>query len=470
MKSLRSRFVLSHILPILITVPLLAFALIYIIETQVLLKTLSQNLTESAKLITETIEEHPEVWGDRESASQITSQLSYSVEAQILMIEPDGDILAQDPDIDDALIPEVDISGLAKAQSGQMSVSVTYGWFTQSGEVLVPVFNNENKLVGIVGLTQTLEGTANEFGRLRNLILIIFIVEILFAVLLGLAMALSLERPIKRTVDSVVEIAYGQKIEPLEIEGPREIQELHQAVNFLSKRLNKLEETRRRLLANLVHELGRPLGALLSALHVLRGPTGDDPVIRQELLGGMEKELYRMQPMLDDLAQLHGQVLGAIILNRIPIDMNDWLSPTILPWRAQALEKGLEWVPQIPANLPTLEIDPDRMAQVIGNLLSNAIKYTPAGGTIAISSSVLPAEFMIQIKDNGSGVSPEEQKKIFEPFYRSSEDRRFPQGLGLGLTIARDIMIAHGGELTIHSEYGKGSVFSIHLPHNDKKR
>ncbi len=78
-------------------------------------------------------------WGDRESASQITSQLSYSVEAQILMIEPDGDILAQDPDIDDALIPEVDISGLAKAQSGQMSVSVTYGWFTQSGEVLVPV-------------------------------------------------------------------------------------------------------------------------------------------------------------------------------------------------------------------------------------------------------------------------------------------------------------------------------------------
>ncbi len=78
-------------------------------------------------------------------------------------------------------------------------------------------------MVGIVGLTQTLEGTANEFGRLRNLILIIFIVEILFAVLLGLAMALSLERPIKRTVDSVVEIAYGQKIEPLEIEGPREI-------------------------------------------------------------------------------------------------------------------------------------------------------------------------------------------------------------------------------------------------------
>ncbi len=116
------------------------------------------------------------------------------------------------------------------------------------------------------------------------------------------------------------------------------------------------------------------MGALLSALHVLRGPTGDDPVIRQELLGGMEKELYRMQPMLDDLAQLHGQVLGAIILNRISIDMNDWLSPTILPWRAQALEKGLEWVPQIPANLPTLEIDPDRMAQVIGNLLSNAIK------------------------------------------------------------------------------------------------
>jgi len=467
MKSLRTRFVLSHILPILITVPLVAFALIYTIETQVLLKTLSQNLTESAQLITETIEEHPEVWQDRESARQITSQLSYKVEAQIIMIEPDGDILAKDPDMADTLIPEVDISGLAKAQSGETSISITYGWFTQSGEVLVPVFNSQNKLVGIVGLTQTLEGTANEFGRLRNLILIIFIIEILFAALLGVVMAFSLELPIRRTVNSVIDIAYGQKIEPLEIKGPSEIQQLNQAVNFLSKRLKKLEETRRRLLANLVHELGRPLGALISALHVLRGPSGDDPVIRAELLSGMQKELYRMQPMLDDLAQLHGQVLGALILNREEIKMEEWLSSTILPWRAQALEKGLDWLPSIPDTLPVLNIDPDRMAQVIGNLLSNAIKYTPAGGSITISTRILQAELLIEIQDTGTGISPEEQEKIFEPFYRSSQERRFPQGLGLGLTIARDIMIAHGGALTINSQHGSGSLFTIYLPLND---
>lgn len=464
MNSLRGRFVLSHILPILITIPLVTFALIYTIETQVLLKTLSQNLTESANLISQTIDDHPEIWEDKESARRLTAQLSYNVEAHILLIEPDGEILAYDPEYDKVADPELDISGLPEAQQGDTSINITYGWFTQTGEVLVPVFSTQNKLIGIVGLSRTLEGTANEFGRLRNLILIIILIEIILAVILGLAMGLSLERPIKRTVDSVIEIAYGQETQPLEIEGAREIKELNQAVNFLGKRLKHLEDTRQRLLANLVHELGRPLGAMMSAIHVLRGPTGDDLVIREELLEGMGKELTRMQPMLDDLAQLHGQVLGTFVINLEPTNMNEWLSSSILSWRAQALEKGLEWQPQIPANLPTVEIDPDRMSQVIGNLLSNAIKYTPSGGTVSISASVLLDELQIQIRDNGLGISSEEHERIFEPFYRSSQDHRFPQGLGLGLTIARDITIAHNGKLTIDSDYGKGSTFNIHLP------
>ena len=195
MNSLRSRFILSHILPIMVTIPFVAFALIYIIETQVLLKSLSQNLTESALLITEAVEEHPEIWEDQESAREISAQLSFKVQAQILLIAPNGDILAYDPEYFEGTDQEIDRLGLNKARRGETSINIAGGGWAETGDGVGPVFDNESKLVGIVGLTQTLEGTASEFNRLRNLILMILIVELIFAAILGLGMALSLSAP-----------------------------------------------------------------------------------------------------------------------------------------------------------------------------------------------------------------------------------------------------------------------------------
>ena len=171
-----------------------------------------------------------------------------------------------------------------------------------------------------------------------------------------------------------------------------------------------------------------------------------------------------MQPLLDDLSLLHGQVQGTIQLNRRPVAISEWLPPILLPWRAVAQEKGLQWQTNIPLDLPTLNIDPDRLAQVVGNLLSNALKYTPEDGAVSVSAAGSAGELLIRIKDTGPGIRPEEQERIFEPFYRSQEKRRFPQGLGLGLTIARDLVEAHGGRLELDSTPGSGSCFTIHLP------
>jgi signal transduction histidine kinase len=157
--------------------------------------------------------------------------------------------------------------------------------------------------------------------------------------------------------------------------------------------------------------------------------------------------------------------LGVIELQKQPIDLSDWLPPSLLSWRTAALDKGLTWRVEIAKNLPIIDIDPDRMAQVVGNLLSNAIKYSPGGGEIAVSSAAGPNEVWIEISDTGSGISAEEHERVFEPFYRSQRIRRFPQGLGLGLTIARDLVQAHGGRLELVSEPGNGSQFTIYLPY-----
>ena len=242
------------------------------------------------------------------------------------------------------------------------------------------------------------------------------------------------------------------------------MKQLANSVNILAERLRSLENTRRRLLANMVHEIGRPLGAIRAAAHTLRVGAAGDPAVRDELLRGIEDEVIRMQPLLDDLAQLHGQVLGTLELARAPMALSEWLPPVLLPWRAAALEKGLEWHADIPAHLPTLELDSDRMSQVIGNLLSNAIKYTEKGGAVVVTAGSDKKQVWIKISDNGPGIEIAEQDQIFEPFFRSKQQRRFPQGLGLGLTIARDNIEAHDGRLEVQSQPGEGSTFIVKLP------
>ncbi len=104
------------------------------------------------------------------------------------------------------------------------------------------------------------------------------------------------------------------------------------------------------------------------------------------------------------------------------------------------------------------------MAQVIGNLVANAIQYTPEGGRIRVSAGREADQVWISVEDTGIGITEEERQKIFEPLYRGARARRFPQGMGLGLSIALDIVRLHGGDLQVSSEVGRGSRFTVYLP------
>lgn len=469
MRTLRSRFILSHILPILLVVPLFGFGLIYLLETEILLAELSEDVSDRAILIANAVNSQPNIWQDPEQAASFVSGIEYSVQGRIFLLGPEGNILASnDPELADHIGnsagTELELEGINTALGGESSILVFYEINQQRSEALIPVTDINQQLIGIVGVTDSLEGVATEFGQLRWLVMIALLVEILLAVAIALFLAGRLARPITSVTESVTEIALGQRIEPVAEEGPLEIRQLAASVNILAERLHTLEDTRRRLLANLVHELGRPLGAIRAAIHTLRQGAAEDPQIREELLAGMEDEVIRMQPLLDDLAQLHGQVLGTLELNREPTALSEWLPSVLLPWRAAALEKGIRWQATIPAGLPTVDLDPGRMAQVVGNLLSNAIKYTPADGSVQVTAGADQEKYWFRVADSGPGIVPEEQEKVFEPFFRSTQQRRFPQGLGLGLTIARDLVEAHGGTLEVESDPEIGSRFTARLP------
>ncbi len=462
MKTLRSRLILSHLLPLLLIAPLVGLTLLYLLKTQVLLGSLSDDLLRQGKMTAEMAGGQPDIWQDAAEAQRFVTRISARYQSEVLLLDSNGRLIAANTD--NPADRTLELPTLPTALAGDQQIQVQYTQNLNIIEVLVPVRNQSQEIVGAVRLSQQLSDVSEQFVRLRRLILILLGAELGGAVIVALLLALSLERTLLRVTEAIDGVAEGDSAwQSLPEEGPQEIRRLLRAFNLLTERLRSMEESRRRLLANLVHELGRPIGAIQSAIQALINGADKDPALRRELLIGINDQTQRLRPLLDNLSDLHGQILGALELNRQAIPMSQWLPRVVLPWREQAHKKGLHWQLDISAELPTLNIDPDRVAQILDNLLSNAIKYTPQG-TISVSAAPKKGGVAIIVNDTGIGVSPEERERIFDPFYRSRRDKRFPQGMGLGLSIARDLALAHGGSLSVESQPGKGSRFTLWMP------
>lgn len=466
-QSLRGRLILSHVLPLLVIVPLVGIALIYVLETQVMLNNLSKELMGQAMLIAEMSNREAGVWEDSDQAQAFVTYLNTYVDARVMLLDSRGNLLASnDPNDSGQLGLPVDAAGVGYVLEGTPTVNTIFSHqiHREVVEVLVPVSSTDQHVVGIIRLNHQLASISERFYRLRFLIAGVLVGGLVVGAVIGWVLALNLEKPLRQATLAVSQLASGAPMEPLPEQGPIEIRQLIVSVNTLVDRLHSLEKARRQLLSNLVHELGRPLGALHSAVRALLSGADKEEILRQDLLEGIDGEIKRLSRLVDDLSNLHGQVMGNLELNRSPVDMGEWLNRATSPWREEAKNKGLDWIEEMPGDLPTLNVDVDRLGQALGNLLSNAIKFNPAGGSIGLTAAVVKQEFSLAVRDSGPGISTAEQELVFAPFYKSKAGRRFPQGMGLGLSIARDLVVAHGGRVEISSKPGQGSVFTIVLP------
>jgi two-component system sensor histidine kinase BaeS len=466
-RTLRARFILSHLLPLLLVVPLMGLALTYVVETQVLLQNLAGELEGQAVLVAEITGERTEVWYDPIQAQALVARLDSQLGAKFMLLDADGALLASsDPADAGQLGQPLQPAGWTEVVAGRVSVHTTYSRQIQGEivDVLVPVVGPDQQVTGVVRLSHQLAGVSERFQHLRTLVAGVLAGGLVLGVVVGWLLALNLERPLRQVTQAVRRLTGGESLPPLPEQGPAELRMLSGSVNSLVERLRNLEQARRQLLANLVHELGRPLGALRSAIQALRGGADEETTLRQDLLAGMEGEVDHLRRLLDDLSGLHSQVLGTLELECRPVPLGEWLAQVLPHWREAAQAKGLKWEASIPTALPTLQADPDRLAQAVGNLLSNAVKFTPAGGAVSVGAGVEGEWAWIRVSDTGPGIALEEQERIFTPFYRSQAGRRFPQGMGLGLTIARELVAAHDGRLEVDSRPGEGSRFTLWLP------
>jgi signal transduction histidine kinase len=466
-QTLRWRLILSHVLPLAIIIPVMGLVLIYVLETQVLLDVLLQEVEGQALLAAKVAAGRSEIWSDPGRAQSFVTDLAADLVTRVMLIDTEGNLLASSELADAGRLGQaIELDGFGTALAGGITAHTAYSrpMRQEIVDVLVPVPDGGGQIGGVLRLSYRLDSVYDRFLRQRLLVGGILLAGLLVGTAVGWVLALNLERPIRDVTRTVHQLASGEQLAPLPERGPREIQDLVRSVNALVERLHSLEQARRQLLSNLVHELGRPLGSFRSATQALLGRSGEDAALRQELLGGMDAEVDRLGRLLDDLSGLHDQVLGTLELNRQPTALGEWLKHMLPPWRASAQAKGLAWKANIPPDLPSVMVDPDRLDQVVGNLLSNAIKYTPPAGTVSLSAGAEGHEAWIRISDTGPGISLEEQESIFAPFYRSHQGRRFPQGMGLGLSIAYTLVAAHGGRLEVDSTPRQGSHFTVRLP------
>lgn len=464
MRSLRTRLMLNTLLPLLIILPVVGFVLTYLLETQVFLGNITNELTRQAVLVADAASTTVEIWQDPLRAQSFVTKISPRLTAKVMLLDPTGHLIVSSDPQDSYLIGQVfSMPDAELLLTREVPAEVSYDK-NKISDIVVPVISTGGSLLGYVRLANPLSSLYERSQTLRQIMLFVVVAGLLVGVLLAWLLAQDVERPLKQVTEAVYSLANGEKLTLLEEGGTRETRFLLRAFNTLIERLQTLEESRRRLLANLVHELGRPIGSLRSATQALMSGADDDPALRAELLEGMDAEFGRLQHTLDDLARLHDQVLGPLDLKIEPFAPNDWLTKLLPTWSRDALEKKLEWEENIDPNLPVVEADPDRLAQAFENLLANAIRYTPSGGTISVRAATRDEDLLLEVCDSGPGISAEEREKIFTPFYRGQPGKRFPEGMGLGLSIARDLVEAHQGELLVDSQPGKGSRFTICVP------
>jgi signal transduction histidine kinase len=460
-RSLRTRLILSHILPALLIIPLMGAAMVYVLETRLLLPTVYSNLAKEAKLMAAITRNQPAFWQSSEAAQALVDGAGPYLNGRFSLITLDGHTLASsDSTQTRAGLPLVELPNMSGVHQGEV-IELRNG---PLAEAIAPVYDLRGREIGVVRMTTQLVTVSEEIYQLRYLLGFVLLLAVLAGLGLGSYLALNLNRPIQRVTRSIQELAQGDWQAHVAERGPEEMRVLAREVNVLVDKLHSLEQARRQLLANLVHELGRPLGAIRSAIVALLHGANKDSQLSNDLLTGLDEETIRLQHLLEDLAGLHDQVLGKLELNRSPVQLKDWLISTLSPWQAAARQKGLTWQTDISPDLPVVKLDPDRMAQAIGNILSNAIKFTPAGGKVSTAVQVADSQLLIQVEDNGPGIPVTEQEKIFQPFIRGSQGRRIVEGMGLGLSIAREIILAHGGAIKLESTPGDGSRFTLKLP------
>ena len=287
---------------------------------------------------------------------------------------------------------------------------------------------------------------------------------IVLAALLALAFGVWLTRPLKRLERAIAGLGENRMDHPVDIRGPSDMRSLGRRLEWLRLRLKELDEDKARFLRYTSHELKTPLAALREGVALLEdGVAGPMTADQREIARILGHNTATLQSQIEALLRFNAAAFEARRLDRSDTDLRGLLHALVqeqrLQWQARHLTIELE------GEAPVLAVDADKLSAALGNLLSNSIRFSPINGTLSITLSSQPGRVRIDLQDQGPGVAPGDRERIFEPFFRGEvQPDDAVRGTGIGLSIVREYVQAHGGRVDLLSD-GPGAHFRIELPH-----
>lgn len=289
------------------------------------------------------------------------------------------------------------------------------------------------------------------------------------AIIASILISRQVVAPVQAMMSASRRIAEGHYKERVRVAGniPKqeqdELGQLALSFNRMTDQLEHTESIRRQLIGDVSHELRTPLTTIKGYMEGLM-----DGVLpaNQETFTQIHREADRLQRLVNDLQELSRVEAGAYELHPEMVSIKALIDTTVKRFELQFQEKGVSLTAQISPELSPIKIDEDRISQVLLNLAGNALQYTPTGGSVHITALKQPAEVQIAISDTGIGIPPEDLVNVFTRFYRVDKSRSRPGGgSGIGLTVAKHMVEAHGGHIWAESPgIGKGSIFIFTLP------
>ena len=289
------------------------------------------------------------------------------------------------------------------------------------------------------------------------------------ALLLSLVLAFVVARWVADPLQQLVAVSQhipAAETKPVSERGPREVRELTRTFNAMTARVRSSQTSQRNFVANVSHELKTPLTSIQGFAQAILDGTANTPEAQKQAAEIIYDESGRMHRMVLDLLDLARLDAGTADLKMEPVDMRVLLNSIVEKFSLQAQKSGIDLVQDSTPEYPTLIADGDRLAQVFTNLVDNALRHTPAGGRVSLQTHSTQNEMEIHIADTGTGISADAIPHIFERFYQADPSRPGGEkhGAGLGLAIVHEIIAAHSGRITVRSQEGLGTTFTVHLP------
>lgn len=354
--------------------------------------------------------------------------------------------------------------------SGQTATQYQIRYFGIGNATVAAPLWRGGKVAGAVLAVMQVPEAARARSSIARTFGLAVLMSVPLAAILGYAVYRSVARPLSRMGQLSRRIAAGDFSQRMDLCPPKEVAELGAALNDMAARLDRLERSRRDLMANVSHEVKGPLSRMAGYIAAVEDGIGGEQA-RAGYLAIVRQETMRLSRLLDDLLDFARLESGRLTLHRLPCDLMPLLERIAVSFRPQAEAAGITLRGPLAGGepgtqIPPVECDPERVVQIAGNLLSNALAVTPRGGEVCLIASARGTMTEVAVTDTGPGVPVAERQAIWERFFKLDKVRTPGQskGHGLGLAIVRQLVHLHGGQVGVADDPSGGARFWFTLP------